>query len=212
MKRTSAVILALLTPLAGCSQSPQPAPSTPAPPPNTSASVVSTPSVPPPLIATPRGWTIPASDAQAGWHPTSAGVSIAPVPDAPTSFDVGYTRRKGTASGAAFVLPRGATSSLRSIIITASASPDQRLYVCMTDAQGVVWTFPTMRLTSTARAIELSAADVGPDPYQNAGKTPPPLPDWSTMEMLTILDISAHMGAPAVPCRWTVHAVEGVVR
>jgi hypothetical protein len=32
------------------------------------------------------------------------------------------------------------------------------------------------------------------------------------MRMITILDISGHMGAPDVACQWRIESVEGVVQ
>jgi len=173
-----------------------------------------TSSAAPPLIATKSGWRFPAADPNSGWSPTRKGVDVSVHGPGTGSggFDVAYTREKGVASGAAFMLPPGSMTSLKSLVIKASATPDQRLQVCLTDANGIVWTLPTMRLTGTPETIELRAADIGPDPFQNAGKSPPTSADWSTMKMITILDISGFMGAPVAACRWRIESVEGVVQ
>ena len=213
MPRTLAptLLLALITSLAGCTPSTSPHHPT-VETPRKAAAAPPTPAVSAPLIATSRGWMVPAVSAESGWAAIRDGIEIVPGTASSTSFEVAYTRDKGTTSGVAFMLPEDALSSLHALVVIASAAPDQRLFVCMTDAQGVVWTFPTVRLTGRTSTIELAVSDVGPDPYQNAGKTPPASPDWSTMRMLTILDISGHMGAPAVPCRWSIQSIEGVMR
>jgi hypothetical protein len=205
-------VVCVIAALSACSRSPSQ--ENPSPPDAPSAGAGITAQVASPLIGTKNGWQLPAMDPQAGWHPTRKGVSVvAREPGTGAiAFDVSYTRDKGTASGTAFMLPKGSTGSLKSLVINASATPDQRLHICLTDTNGIVWTLPTVRLTATAETFELRAAEIGPDPFQNAGKSPPATPDWSTMQMITILDISGHMGAPSVPCQWRIESVEGVVR
>ena len=46
-----------------------------------------------------------------------------------------------------------------------------------------------------------------PDPFQNAGKTVPAAPDLASMTMLTVLDISGHMGGKSEDCTWRVESL-----
>ena len=133
---SAAFTLSLVLLLAGCTPSTPPRHPTVETP--RKATAPSIPTVPAPLIASPRGWIVPAASAESGWAPIRDGVEITPDSASSTSFEVAYTREKGTTWGVAFMLPDGAVSSLRSLVIVASAAPDQRLVVCMIEtAEGL---------------------------------------------------------------------------
>lgn len=163
-----------------------------------------------PLVATDRGWRLAAPDASQGWQPIRPDVEVAGFSGG--GVEVSYLRQTGAAFGIAHMLPEGATAGLKSIEIKGSGTPAQRLYVCLTDANGIVWSFPTLRLTEEAKVHRLNTDDVRPDTFQNAGKTPPVAPNWQEMKMLTLLDISGHMGGRSVECEWRIESLEGVTR
>lgn len=210
MRPYSVGILATTVLLGGCSEpriEPDGRPAEAAPEPPEAAPTT-------PLIATDTGWRLAPVHPGGGWRPIHEGVAIAPRDPGSddTAVVVSYERAAGVAAGVAYVLPPGATEGLASLIVSATARREQRLHVCLTDADGIVWTFPTIRLSEDGGRFELLAAAVRPDPFQNHGRTPPASPDWGAMRMLTILDITGFMGAPGIGCEWTISRVEGVIR
>ncbi|HMN96368.1 MAG TPA: hypothetical protein PKC43_08665 [Phycisphaerales bacterium] len=154
--------------------------------------------------------------------PTRPEVAIAAEPGAPAPADadgatgkaaaqrltVRYHRTPGTASGTAFPLPASTLDGIDSIDLRLSADPEQRLIVALTDSEGVVWSFPPLRVGGASAEATLRLAELRPDRWQNAGKTIPAAPDLASMTLLTLLDISGHMGAPAVDCAWTIDSFE----
>lgn len=161
-------------------------------------------------VAAPAGWSFSPHTAadETGWHPIRDGVTVALAEDG-AAMEVRYHREGGTAAGVAFELAPGSCTALDTIALRLSAAAKQRLWVCLTDAQGVVWSFPSIQATTEAADFTLAAADVRPDPFQNSGKEVPEQPDWAQMQMLTILDISGFMGASAVDCVWRIESVRG---
>jgi hypothetical protein len=158
----------------------------------------------------PACWAFtPGASAEgAGWYPVRNGVAVTPAADG-AAMNVSYVRTKGKPAGVAFHLTPGASERLGSIALRMSARPEQRLSVCLTDGQGVVWTFPTIKALGDVGDFMLSASEIKPDPFQNAGKQVPARPDWSSMRMLTILDITGFMGAPEAECSWRIEFVRG---
>ncbi len=144
------------------------------------------------------------------WHPINKNVSVS-SDNSTGALLVSYRRKRGAAAGVALKLSDGA-SEWETLSLHAAATPDQRLYVCLTDTGGVVWSFPPIRAKSEAASFTLAFADLKPDPFQNQGKALPAAPDLSAMTMITILDISGFMGAPEVACEWTLHTIEGAAR
>jgi hypothetical protein len=161
-------------------------------------------------VAAPAGWSFSPHTAadEKGWYPIRDGVTVALAGDG-AAMEVSYRRESGTAAGVAFDLAPGSCTALDTIALRLSAAAKQRLWVCLTDAQGVVWSFPSIQATAEATLFTLAAADVRPDPFQNSGKQVPEQPDWAEMQMLTILDISGFMGASAVDCVWRIESVCG---
>jgi len=175
----------------------------------------------PPLPTTERGWRIPLDGSGAAkWTPIRDGVRVessrASNGDSaeaePATLSIEYTRAPRTASGVAIVTPVGAFEDLDALVIRAAATPNQRLFVTLTDGDGIVWTLPTLRLTAEESNHTLRVADLAPDAFQNQGKSVPAEPDMTSIVMLTILDISGHMGAPAEECAWTISGIEGLRR
>jgi hypothetical protein len=161
-------------------------------------------------VAAPAGWSFSPHTAadEKGWYPIRDGVTVALAEDG-AAMEVRYHREGGTAAGVAFDLAPGSCAALDTIALRLSAAAKQRLWVCLTDAHGVVWSFPSIQATTEAADFTLAAADVRPDPFQNSGKQVPEQPDWAAMQMLTILDISGFMGASAVDCVWRIESVRG---
>ena len=149
-----------------------------------------------------------AAEGGTGWHPVRAGVAITPA-DGGAAMSVTYHRTRGKPAGVAFHLTPTASERLSTIALRMSAAPDQRLSVCLTDGKGVVWTFPTIKALGDVGEFTLSASEIKPDPFQNAGKEVPAQPDWSSMRMLTILDITGFMGAAEADCSWRIEFVRG---
>ena len=143
-----------------------------------------------------------------GWFPIREGVGIEGDAKAGEAV-VRYERTRGTASGLAIQLAPGSCATLESLAIRGSSQPAQRLHLCLTDANGVVWTFPTVKLGAAVETHRVSSAEIVPDPFQNAGKTIPAAPDWSAMRMLTVIDISGHMGAPVEQVTWRIESIVG---
>ena len=168
-----------------------------------------------PVVAAPAtvqaGFSFSSRDAVGakGWHPIRDGVAVAPTTDG-AAMAVTYHRERGQAAGVAFDLAPGACVGLSTIQLRLSAAAKQRLMVCITDSQGVVWSLGSVQATKEMADFTLAAKDARPDPFQNAGKQVPAAPDWSDMRMLTILDISGYMGGAAVDCAWRIEALRGV--
>jgi hypothetical protein len=160
--------------------------------------------------ATPSGWSFSPHTAadEPGWYPIHDGVTVALADDG-TAMQVSYRRAGGSAAGVAFDLAPGSCTGLATVDLRLAAAAKQRLWVCLTDSRGVVWSFPSIQATTEPTDFSLAAADVRPDPFQNGGKDVPPEPDWAEMRMLTILDISGFMGASAVDCVWRIEGLRG---
>jgi len=161
--------------------------------------------------ATPRtGWSFAPRTAatDAGWYPIHDGVTVA-LSDDGAAMEVRYRRASGSAAGVAFDLAPGSCAALGAVDLRLSAAAKQRLWVCLTDSRGVVWSFPSIQVTTELADFTLLASDVRPDPFQNGGKDVPSEPDWAEMRLLTILDIAGFMGASAVDCAWRVESVRG---
>lgn len=145
------------------------------------------------------------------WTGVSAGTTVSTSPataESPSRLAVSYTRARGQAFGVAFMLPFGATSNAESLRLGLRGEPAQRLVVCLTDADGFVWSFPSAKAEESFVMHTLRLDSLKPDRFQNGGRTAPASPDLSALGMLTILDISGHMGGGEVPCRWTIDAAE----
>ena len=202
--RSLAALAAVLSTVS-CTQSigPAAAPAVPAVAPPVSPAAAA-PAAPPPCWSfSPRS-----AAAEPGWHAIRDGVAIAPADDG-TTMVVTYHRDRGKPAGVAFELAPGSCARLGRVDLRLAAAAKQRLWVCLTDSRGVVWTFPTLQATATMTNFTLAAADVRPDPFQNGGKRVPAQPDWADMRLLTILDISGFMGAPAVDCSWRIDGLRG---
>ena len=158
-----------------------------------------------------RGWAFSPRTATTdkGWHPIRDGVVVAPVDDG-VAMAVTYHRHRGQAAGVAFELAPEACARLDAIHLRLSVAAKQSLWVCMTDGQGIVWSFPSIQATTGMADFVLAAKDARPDPFQNGGKQVPAAPEWSDMRMLTILDTSGFMGAAAVDCAWRIEGLRGV--
>lgn len=143
-----------------------------------------------------------------GWFPIRKGIEIGQTAEG-NAAEIRYRRDRGTASGVALSLEPGACASLEAIVLRGASAPAQRIHLCLTDAHGVVWTLPTLKLGSEIETHRVLAAEIVPDPFQNAGKTVPAKPDWSSMRMLTVLDISGHMGAPVETVAWRIESIVG---
>jgi hypothetical protein len=157
------------------------------------------------------GFSFSARDAAGakGWYPIRDGIAVAPATDG-VAMTVTYHRERGKAAGVAFDLTPGACVGLSTIQLRLSAAAKQRLMVCITDSQGVVWSLGSIQATKEMTDFTLAAADARPDAFQNAGKQLPAEPNWSDMRMLTILDISGFMGGAAVDCTWHIEALRSV--
>jgi hypothetical protein len=150
------------------------------------------------------------SDTPGVWNPVRPGVAVAFGSDRdPDVMGVTYRRDAGKPAGLALMLAPGACTAIDGFSIRAAATPSQRCTVCLTDRNGVVWTFPTVKLGAAPETHLVRLADLRPDPFQNTGKTVPQQPDLGSMTMLTILDISGFMGAPVEDCSWSVEFVRG---
>ncbi len=160
------------------------------------------------VAASEEAFAFRAAESLQGWFPIREGITV--ERDAATGAGlVRYRRERGTASGIAIHLAPNACTELASLVLRGASTPGQRLHLCLTDANGVVWTFPTVKLGSEMQAHRVGAAEIAPDPFQNAGKTIPAKPDWSSMRMLTVLDISGHMGAPVEEVTWRIESIVG---
>lgn len=163
--------------------------------------------------ATPRApapcWSFaPGVVDAAGWHAIRDGVTVTRAADGST-MDVSYHRDRGKPAGIAFELAPKSSERLGTIVLRMAAAAEQRLSVCLTDGNGVVWTFPTLKATTTMQEFHFAAKEVRPDPFQNAGKRVPERPDCSDLRMLTILDIGGFLGAAAVDCTWRIESLRG---
>jgi hypothetical protein len=144
-----------------------------------------------------------------GWYPIHDGVQATRADDS-NSMTVAYHRARGKAAGVAFDLAPDSCTRLGEIQLRLSAAAKQRVWVCLTDSQGVVWSFPSIQLGKDMTDVTLAAKDLRADPFQNAGKQVPAQPDWKEMRMLTLLDTSGFMGAAAVDCSWRIESLRGV--
>jgi len=173
----------------------------------------------PPLPTTDRGWRVPLGvDRPFAWTPIRDEVNVTVPQEAnadrlvDATLRIEYGRTPQTAGGVAVILPAGACADLDMLVVRMSATPAQRLFVSLTDRDGIVWTFPTFRASAEVTKFELSIDDLKPDAFQNRGKSVPATVDLEAIVMLTIVDISGYMGAPAVDCAWSIASVEGVRR
>lgn len=154
-------------------------------------------------------WSFSPRDANAaGWHAIRDGITVTRATDGST-MDVAYHRERGKPAGIAFELAPKSSERLGKVVLRMAAAAEQRLCVCLTDGAGVVWSFPTLKATTTQQEFQFAASELRPDPFQNAGKRVPERPDWSDLRMLTILDIGGFLGAPAVDCTWRIESLRG---
>ena len=153
-------------------------------------------------------WTFTPGPAGKGWQPIRKGIAIEAT-SAGDAMTVSYQRERSKAAGVAFHLDPGACEGLAEIHLRAAATPEQRVHICLTDGQGVVWTFPTVRLGAESADFVVSTKEIRPDPFQNRGKEIPATPNWSDMKMLTVLDISGFMGGAVEACSWRIERVAG---
>ncbi|MBL9148526.1 MAG: hypothetical protein JNM94_07510 [Phycisphaerae bacterium] len=160
--------------------------------------------------STSRASTFLPTDAPGVWNPVRPGVAITVAEAAePKAMRVSYRRDAGKPAGVALMLEPGACNAIDAFAIRVAATPSQRFTVSLTDHDGVVWTFPTVKATSDVETYTVRLEDLRPDPFQNGGKTIPASPDLGRIKMLTILDISGFMGAPVEECTWTIESVIG---
>jgi hypothetical protein len=143
-----------------------------------------------------------------GWFPTREGVVIERDTEGNAAM-IRYERTRRTASGVAIQLTPESCAALEAIEIRGSSKPGQRIHICLTDANGIVWTFPTVKLGLESDVHRVVADEIAPDPFQNAGKKIPAKPDWNSMRMLTVLDISGHMGAAVEQVAWRIESIVG---
>lgn len=121
---------------------------------------------------------------------------------------VEYTRSRGKPFGVAYMLEPDTLADHQALVLDILSEPVQRLQLCLTDAQGIVWNAPAT-LEQTPGRLRFDLSRLQPDPFQNRGRTlPAAAAEPSSMRMLTVLDISGFMGAPEVPCRWTIGRIE----
>lgn len=145
------------------------------------------------------------------WNPINPAVALTTSTASDSTaarLEVTYTRARGRAFGVAFMLPFGTTASAESLRLGVRSEPAQRLVVCLTDADGFVWSFPSVKAEDSFSMHTLRFDSLKPDRFQNGGRTAPKAPDLSALGMLTILDISGHMGAAEADCRWTIDTAE----
>lgn len=121
---------------------------------------------------------------------------------------VSYRRTRQTAAGVAFVLPDGSLRDAGELRLRIRCEPAQRLNVCLTDAAGAVWTFPALRADGESAERTFKLSELVPDRWQNGGRTLPDRPDLRSIRLLTILDISGHMGGAETDCTWTIELAE----
>lgn len=202
---------AACTPTAAVQAAPTPAAATTAPA-QVAAPVVARAQVPAPAAAAEPApcWSFSPRDANAtGWHAIRDGVTVTRAADGST-MDVTYHRERGEPAGIAFELAPKSSERLGTIVLRMAAAAEQRLSVCLTDGHGVVWSFPTVKATTTMQEFQFAASELRPDPFQNAGKRVPERPDWSDLRLLTILDIGGFLGAPTVDCTWRIESLRGL--
>ncbi len=121
---------------------------------------------------------------------------------------VEYTRSRGKPFGVAYMLEPDTLADHQALVLDILSEPVQRLQLCLTDAQGIVWNAPAT-LEQTPGRLRFDLSRLQPDPFQNRGRTlPAAAAEPSSMRMLTVLDISGFMGAPEVSCRWTIGRIE----
>lgn len=176
----------------------------------------------PPLPKSDAGRRLPLDQkAPFRWVPIRPQVTITSKPTAEATTDgtsadpgegaalkVDYHRARSTASGVAFPLPAFSLDGMDAVTLTLGATPDMRILVTLTDAEGVVWAFSPIRAGAQATESVLALDELRPDRWQNAGKTIPATPTLASMKLLTVLDISGHMGAAEVDCTWTIDSIE----
>lgn len=150
------------------------------------------------------------TEAPGVWNPVRPGITVTFADTRePAAMTVSYRREPANPAGIALMLTPNACPHLDAFAIRAAATPSQRLNVCLTDADGVVWAFPTIKLGASVETHLVRLSDLRPDPFQNGGKTIPAAPALSGMKMLTILDVSGFMGAAVEDCTWTIESVLG---
>lgn len=149
------------------------------------------------------------------WNSTRPEVEIAVEPvvgagdgAAASRLRVSYDRRRSTASGVAFMLPADTLVGADAIAIDVRCEPAQQLIVCLTDADGFVWSFPAVSADDGTPTRTLALTSLKPDRFQNGKRAAPKAVDLASIGMITILDISGHMGGAEVPCRWWIEAVD----
>lgn len=141
------------------------------------------------------------------WRPEGEGTDVFSENG---TLRVRYERTRGAAFGVAILLKPGELGGCGALKIRMRATPALRPFVCLTDTDGGVWTFPTVRFDHEPGEATLWFADLRADPYQNQGRSLPARPEISKIRMLTVLDLSGHMGGAEGACVWTVESVEGV--
>jgi hypothetical protein len=172
--------------------------------PRPEAGVQSSPAAAASAAPAATSWRIDAGSIGTSVHPIHGRIGVATDDGA---IGVRYHRTRGEAAGIAVQLAPGTFSADDSIELIGSAQPEQRVHLCLTDANGVVWTFPTVKLRGERTVGVVRVADLRPDPFQNAGKTVPAAPDLASMTMLTVLDISGFMGGQVEECAWRVESL-----
>jgi hypothetical protein len=124
---------------------------------------------------------------------------------------IAYDRTRGKVFGTAIPLPPQACAGVERLVLRARAERPLRVTVCATDDAGIVWTFPTVRLTDEVGSFELRLAELAPDRFQNQGKTPPAKPDPTRFVLLTLLDLAGPMGGAEEAVSYDIESLEAVL-